>query len=195
MSKTNGNQRLGTGSPAFAALGRHDFSRFRDDEDTRRDTVASMAEPGVRESAPTPDRTRVQLSVWERLSRNRDLQAFLATIAEDLVPMVGFEGLGAVAFAPDAGFRLLAAWNASVPAQPGETGDELHRRTLEVIGAPLPARPRAPYDEELFRRIGAGIAVSCADLLAKDAWSSMSLRSPPAACVPIHRCRCSSRIN
>jgi formate hydrogenlyase transcriptional activator len=112
----------------------------------------------------------VILSVWERLFRHRDLQAFLAGVAQDLVPIVGFEGLGAVAFAPDAGFRLLAAWNASVPAQPGETGDELHRRTLEVIGASLPARPRAPYDEQVFRRIGAGVGVSCADLLAKDAW-------------------------
>jgi transcriptional regulator with GAF, ATPase, and Fis domain len=41
---------------------------------------------------------------------------------------------------------------------------------LEVIAAPLPARPRAPYDEEVFRRVGAGVGVSCADLLAKDAW-------------------------
>lgn len=32
------------------------------------------------------------------------------------------------------------------------------------------ARPRAPYDEELFRRIGDGVGVSCADLWAKDAW-------------------------
>jgi formate hydrogenlyase transcriptional activator len=126
--------------------------------------------PDLRDFPPTRDRTQMILSVWERLGATRDLQLFLAGVAEDLAPIVGFEGLGAVAFAPDAGFRLLAAWNASVAPQPGETGDDLHRRTLQVIGAPLPARPRAPYDEELFRRIGDGIGVSCADLLAKDAW-------------------------
>ncbi len=171
MSKANGNEWLVTGTPVSAPLRGHDFSRFRDDEYTRDDTVASMdAERRSRESASTPDRTRVTLSVWERLALNRDLQAFLVGIAEDLGLIVGFEGLGAVSFAPDAGFRLLAAWNASVPAQPGETAVDQHRRTLEVIGAPLPARPRAPYDEEVFRQLGAGIGVSCADLLAKDAW-------------------------
>ena len=85
------------------------------------------------------------MSIWERLAATCNLQAFLAGVAEDLAPLVGFEGLGAVAFAPDAGFRLLTAWNASVPAQPGETGDDLHRRTLEVIGAPL----RAPHLSDL----------------------------------------------
>jgi hypothetical protein len=119
MSKANGNKRLVTGHPFLTAFRRHDFSRFRDDEYTRHNTVASMdVERGSREAPPTPDRARVTLSVWERLSLNRDLQAFLAGVAEDLAPVVGFEGLGAVAFAPDAGFRLLAAWNVSVPAQP-----------------------------------------------------------------------------
>src|SRR5215207_10103314 len=127
-------------------------------------------ESGRREFSSLPDRTRVTLSAWERLSATPDLQTFLAAVAADLAPIVGFQGLGAVAFAPDAGFRLLAAWNALVHGEPGETADDLHRRTLDAVGAPLPARPRAPYDEELFRRIGTGVGVSCADLLVKDAW-------------------------
>jgi formate hydrogenlyase transcriptional activator len=126
----------------------HDFSRF----------------------PPASDRTAVTLAVWERLSANRDLQAFLAGVAEDLVPIIRFEGLGAVAFAPDAGFRLLAGWNASVPAQPGENALDQHRRTLEAIGAALPARPRVPYDDDVCSQLGAGGVISCGDLLAKDAW-------------------------
>lgn len=110
------------------------------------------------------------LAVWERLSRTCDLQAFLAGVAEELAPIVGFEGLGAVAFAPDAGFRLLASWNSQVPPQPGESALDQHRRTPEVIGAALPARPRAPYDDDVCRQLGDGTGVSCGDLLAKDAW-------------------------
>jgi formate hydrogenlyase transcriptional activator len=155
----------------MATIRSHDFSRCRDDEHTRGDAVASVdAERTSRDFPPPPDRTRVTLAVWERLSLNRDLQAFLAGVAEDLAPIVGFEGLGAVAFAPDAGFRLLAGWNASVRRQPGVTALDQHRRTREVIGAPLPARPRAPYDDDVCRQLGAGVAVSCGDLLAKDAW-------------------------
>jgi hypothetical protein len=58
-----------------------------------------------RTSSTTPDTTRVKLSVWEQLAVTRDLQAFLAATAELLIPIVDFQGLGAVAFAPDAGFR------------------------------------------------------------------------------------------
>ncbi len=171
MSKTLENERLLLADTDRASFRWHDFSRIRDDEYTRAVRGASMdTEPDSRESPSTRDRTKVTLSVWERLGATRDLQVFLAGAAENLAAIVSFEGLGAVAFAPDAGFRLLAAWNASVPTQPGETGDDLHRRTLEVVGAPLAARPRAPYDEELFSRIAVGIGVSCADLLAKDAW-------------------------
>jgi formate hydrogenlyase transcriptional activator len=117
------------------------------------------------------DSTRVTLlSVWERLSRTQDLQAFLTGVADDLAATIDLQGLGAVAFAPDAGFRLLAAWNASVPGEPGESADDLHRRTMLTVGAQLPARPRAPYNDELFGRIADGVGVSCADLWAKDAW-------------------------
>jgi formate hydrogenlyase transcriptional activator len=155
----------------MAIIRSHDFSRCREDEYTRGDAAASLdAERTSRDSAPTPDLTTLTLAVWERLSLNRDLQAFLAGIAEDLAPIVGFEGLGAVAFAPDAGFRLLAAWNASVPSQPGETALDQHRRTVDVIGAPLPARPRAPYDDDVCRQVLSGAGISCHDLLAKDAW-------------------------
>ena len=108
----------------------------------------------------------VVLSVWERLCLTRDLQVFLAGVAEDLAPIVDFEGLGAVAFAPEAGFRLLGAWNGSVPAQPQESASDQHRRILQAIAAPLPARARAPYDEDLFRQLASGVGVSCADLLA-----------------------------
>jgi transcriptional regulator with GAF, ATPase, and Fis domain len=171
ISEADANDQLVIGSAVRTAIRGHDFSRFRDDEYTRGDTVASMdVERRSRDSVPTPDRMRATRSVWERLSTNRDLQAFLAGVAEDLAPVVGFEGLGAVAFAPDAGFRLLAGWNASVPVQPGETADDQHRRTLDVIGAALPARPRAPYDQDVFNQLGAGVAISCADLLAKDSW-------------------------
>jgi formate hydrogenlyase transcriptional activator len=155
----------------MAIIRSHDFSRCREDEYTRGDAAASLdAERTSRDSAPTPDLTTLTLAVWERLSLNRDLQAFLAGVAEDLAPIVGFEGLGAVAFAPDAGFRLLAAWNASVPCQPGETALDQHRRTVDVIGAPLPARPRAPYDDDVCRQVLSGAGISCHDLLAKDAW-------------------------
>jgi formate hydrogenlyase transcriptional activator len=132
--------------------------------------MATIHSHGFSRVPPTPDRTAMTLAVWERLSATRDLQAFLAGVAEDLMPVVGFEGLGAVAFAPDAGFRLLAGWNASVPGQPEETALDLHRRTLEAIGAPLPARPRVPYDDDVCRQLGDGVAISCGDLLAKDAW-------------------------
>jgi transcriptional regulator with GAF, ATPase, and Fis domain len=155
----------------MAILRNHDFSRLRDEEPTQGETAASIdAEPTSRDSPPTPDRTSVMLAVWERLSATRDLQAFLAGVAQDLAPIVGFEGMGAVAFAPDAGFRLLAGWNASVPGQPGETAVDQHRRTLDVIDAPLPARARAPYDDRVCSQLGAGVGISCGDLLAKDPW-------------------------
>src|SRR5215204_1385300 len=116
------------------------------------------------------DRTRVTLAVWERLSATRDLQAFLTAVAKELAPIVSLHSIGALGFAPDAGFRLLAAWDAQVPNAPGETADDLHRRTVEALAVPLPARRRVPYDDEVFARLGAGTAVSCADLLAKDTW-------------------------
>ena len=111
-----------------------------------------------------------RLSIWQRLSSAPDLQAFVTGTATDLVPLVSLDGIGAVAFAADAGFRLLAAWNSHVSNQPGESADDQHRRTVAAMGVPLPARSRAPYDEELFGRIAAGTCVGCADLLAKDAW-------------------------
>jgi formate hydrogenlyase transcriptional activator len=137
----------------------HDFSRFRDEREyTHTCTVTRM------------DRTRLALSVWELLSAKHDLQTFLTAVADQLSSIIDFQGLGAVAFAHDAGFRLLAGWNALVPGEPGETANDLHRRTLGAVGAHLPARPRMPYDAALFSRVHAGVGVSCADLLAKDAW-------------------------
>ena len=94
----------------------------------------------------------------------------MSAVAEQLVPIVDFQGIGAVAFEPSAGFRVLAGWDASVTAQPGETASEHHRRTLQFAGVHLPARPRIPYDEELCARIHAGVGEACGDLLAKDSW-------------------------
>jgi GAF domain-containing protein len=145
---------------------RCELSRFRDDV-----YIGDPATPmDPRGSPMSRDTARVTLSVWEQLAATRDLQAFLTATAETLTPIMDFQGIGAVAFGHDAGFRLLAGWNAAVPAEPGESVDDFHRRTLDAVGAHLPARPRAPYDEEVFKRISDGIGVSCADLLAKDAW-------------------------
>ncbi len=155
----------------MAIVRSHDFSRCLDEEPARGDTLASPdAERTARDGRSAPDPATVLLAVWERLSATGDLQAFLSGLAEDLGPLIRFEGVGAVAFAPDAGFRLLGSWNASVPQRPGETVVEQQRRTLEAVGAALPARPRAPYDEEVCQQLGAGRAISCPDLLAKDAW-------------------------
>ena len=149
-------------------LPRPNIASFRDFATTC--TVEDANRMDATTALTKPDTAGTMLSVWEQLATTRDLQVFLAATAERLTPIVDFQGLGAVAFAPDAGFRLLAAWNAAVVVQPGESIDDLHRRTLDEVGAHLPARPRAPYDEEVFRRIGDGVGVSCADLLAKDAW-------------------------
>ncbi len=124
----------------------------------------------ARPSMVSMETARVMLAVWERLSATGDLQEFLAAVAEELTRGIDLQGIGAVAFAPTTGFRLLAGWNATVAPQPGEPVEEMHRRTLREVGAPLPARPHAPYEDDLFQRVHDGHCVSCDDLLKKDAW-------------------------
>ncbi len=142
---------------ASLPVGGHDFSRFRDVQHFGQ-AVTSM------------NRASVMLSIWGRLAATRDLQEFLVGVAAELTPSIDLQGIGAVAFAPHAGFRLLAGWNALVEREANETADALHRRTLDAVGAHMPARARVPYDVEMFRRMQEGLAVSCDDLLAKDAW-------------------------
>ncbi len=117
-----------------------------------------------------PDHQSVALCLWESLADNRDLPAFLTAVGDHLVPIVDLQGIGAVAFEPGAGFRILAGWDAAVAARPGENAGERDRCTVEIAGGHLPARPRIPYDEELCARIHAGLGESCGDLLTKDSW-------------------------
>jgi transcriptional regulator with GAF, ATPase, and Fis domain len=116
------------------------------------------------------ERQALELRLWHALTATGDLQLVLNTVADLFSQMLDFQGLGAVAFEPNKGGRLVAAWNTAISMQPGENIEALHRRTLEQAGVHLPARRRRPYDDDLFRRLTAGEPISSGDLLAKEDW-------------------------
>jgi formate hydrogenlyase transcriptional activator len=125
----------------------------------------------TRKALPTTaEQQALELRVWHALVESDDLQVVLNTAADALSEGLDFQGLGANSFEPDMGFRLVAAWNASVRLEPGESMEDFHQRATEAAGVHLSAKRRIPYDEDLFRHISSGRVVTCGDLLAKDDW-------------------------
>jgi transcriptional regulator with GAF, ATPase, and Fis domain len=110
------------------------------------------------------------LRAWTLLSTTNDLQEVLAGVASIAGSALDVQGLGAVAFEDGAGFRFLAGWNVEVVPEAGERAEAYQVRATQTVGAHLPARERAAYDEGLFARIMSGQPVTCDDLLSKAAW-------------------------
>jgi formate hydrogenlyase transcriptional activator len=149
-------------------------TRFRDSTTTtpvvRVGSSAAETHNSVNRLPGVEERQALELRLWHTVMATGDLQVVVQTVADLLSQRLDFQGFGANAFEPHKGFRLVAAWNATVSLQPGQSLEELHRRASDAAGVHLPARRRIPYDEDLVGRIAAGEPVSSGDLFAKEAW-------------------------
>src|SRR5215831_11267020 len=110
-------------------------------------------------------RERLVLRAWEAISAERDLQGVLRAVADFLVPVVPFAGIGVVSFEGDR-HDLYALHIVGNPPFEGETLDQFHKRLPRADTDSLPARNLIPYPA-----VSPEMTIStCDDLLAKQDW-------------------------
>src|SRR5215469_5648383 len=95
-------------------------------------------------------RERLVLQAWEAISAERDLQGVLSAVADFLVPVVPFAGIGIVSF-EGGRHDLYALHIVGNPLYEGETLEEFHKRQPRLDFSSLPARNLIPYPSEPIR--------------------------------------------
>src|SRR5215831_14505845 len=111
-------------------------------------------------------RERLVLRAWEAISAERDLQGVLSAVADFLVPVVPFAGIGIVSFEGDR-HDLYALHIVGNPLYEGETLEEFHHRQPRKDTSLLPQRNLIPYPPH---PPVPGSIFTCDDLLARQDW-------------------------
>src|SRR5262249_44848214 len=118
--------------------------------------------------APVSDEQRhaLVLRAWEAINTERELGGVLAAVAEMLVSIVPFDGVGLVAFEAERhrpyAFHIVGSPHESRSAEEVWRAYALH---------PPPVRPSMAYEfSDLWREHQAGRPYACTDLMTKEAW-------------------------
>jgi formate hydrogenlyase transcriptional activator len=107
------------------------------------------------------------LRVWEAVSPERELQSVLAAVADALLPVVSFDGIGIVVFAREKQRRLYALHVVGrAPRSDDGAQHCLDGAPGPATAASTPSRPQQAYDAMPMR----AEPYTCPDLLAKPSW-------------------------
>src|SRR4051812_4234340 len=109
------------------------------------------------------------LRAWETVSTERHLQGVLEAVADVLLPVVSFKGLGIVSF-DGVNHGLYAMHVVGCPHEEGETLEQFFMRTKPPAQTDIPTRPFVEYPAESLERARNGVVSVCNDLLGKTEW-------------------------